>query len=208
MEIKETECGVKVEAEYRSMASTTCEATWLLYLLNDFHVSHDKPVLMYCDNQAALHISVNPVFHERFKHIEADCHIVRNRVLDGTIKIFHVSSRNQLADIFTKAIGVDSFLRLLKRLGVINIFAQSIHYPEYLSQNQKARALLLKESVESKKGCIQDNSKHRNRAEEVSTDQATNTQTNWDNAKLLDLIEAVPYHEHFIHTSEEAMPCG
>ena len=105
------------------MASTTCEATWLLYLLNDLHVSHDKPILMYCDNQAALHISANPVFHERFKHIEADCHIVRNRVLDGTIKTFHVSSRNQLADIFTKALGVDSFLRLLKRLGVINIFA-------------------------------------------------------------------------------------
>ena len=103
---------------------------------------------------------------------------------------------------------MDSFLRLLKRLGVINIFAQSIHYPEYLSQNQEVRALLLKGSVESKKGCTQDNSKHRNRVEEVSTDQATNTQTNWANAKLLDLIEVVPYHEHFIHTSKKAMPRG
>ena len=103
---------------------------------------------------------------------------------------------------------MDSFLRLLKRLGVINIFAQSIHYPEYLSQNQEVRALLLRGSVESKKGCTQDNNKHRNRVEEVSIDQATNTQTDWANVELLDLIEAVPYHEHFIHTSEEAMPCG
>ena len=93
------------EAEYRSMASTTCEVTWLLYLLKDLHVSSDKLVLMYCDNQAALHISAKPFFHERSKHIEADCHIVRNRVLDGTIKTFHVSSRNQLTDIFTKALG-------------------------------------------------------------------------------------------------------
>ena len=191
------------------MASTTCEVTWLLYLLKDLHVSHDKPVLMYCDNQAALHISANPVFHERSKHIEADCHIVRNRVLDGTIKTFHVSSRNQLADIFTIALGVDNFLRQLKRLGVINIFAQSIHYPDYLSQNQEARALLSRGSVEkSKKECTQDKNKHRSRVEEVSTDQATKTQSDWASAELLDLIETVPYHEHFIHTFEEAMPRG
>ena len=82
------------EAEYRSMATTTCDVTWLLYLLKDLHVQHDKPVLLYCDNQAALHIAANPVFHERSKHIEADCHIVRNRVLDGTIKTFHVASKN------------------------------------------------------------------------------------------------------------------
>ena len=135
------------------MASTTCKVLWLLYLLKDLHVSHDRPVLMYCDNQVALHIAANLVFHERSKHIKADCHIVRNRVLDGTIKTFHVNSRNQLADIFTKALGVDNILRLLKRLGVINIFAQTIQYPEYSSQNRVARALILRGSVESKEEC-------------------------------------------------------
>lgn len=111
------------EAEYRSMAITICEVMWLLYLLKDLHVSHDKLVLMYCDNQAILHISANPFFHERAKHIKADCHIVRNKVLDGTIKTFHVTSRYKLAYIFTKALRVDNYLRLLKRLGIINIFS-------------------------------------------------------------------------------------
>lgn len=80
------------KAEYRSMVTTTCEVTWFLYLLKDLHISHEKLVLMYCDNQAALHIFANPVFHEMSKHIDADCHIVRNKVLDGTIKTFYVSS--------------------------------------------------------------------------------------------------------------------
>ena len=102
------------EVEYRFMATTTCELTWILYLLRDLHITHEKPALMYCDNQVALHISANPVFHEMSKHIEADCHIVRDKILDGTIKTFYVSSRNQLADIFTKALGVDNYLRLLR----------------------------------------------------------------------------------------------
>ena len=121
-------CSAK--AKYRSMATTTCEVTWLLYLLRDLHVPHQILVLLYCDNQAALHISTNPVFYERSKHIEVDCHIVRNKILDGTIKTFYVSSRTQLADIFTKAHGVESFLRLLAKLGVINIFSHHIQYPD------------------------------------------------------------------------------
>ena len=145
-------CSAK--AEYRSLATTTCEVTWLLYLLRDLHVPHQKLVLLYCDNQAALHISANPVFYERSKHIEVDCHIVRNKILDGTIKTFYVSSRTQSADIFTKAYGVESFLRLLAKLGVINIFSHHIQYPDSTkeaeeSKEAQARALLLRGSVES-----------------------------------------------------------
>ena len=137
------------EAEYRAMATTSCELTWILHLLQDLHVQHVKPALMYCDNQAALHIAANPVFHERSKHIEADCHVVRNKILEGKLKTFYVSTKDQLADVFTKALGAESFLKLIKRLGVINIFASIVTFPHTSSEKQKTRAVLLRGSVKS-----------------------------------------------------------
>lgn len=69
------------EAEYRSMASTVCELKWLKGILFSLGVSHSNPMELYCNNQVALHIVKNPVFHERTKHIEVDYHFVRDEVL-------------------------------------------------------------------------------------------------------------------------------
>ena len=80
------------EAEYRVMATTTSELIWLQQLLVDFGVSLTSHMLIFCDNQAAIHIASNPTFHERTKHIKIDCHFVRDKVATGFIKLMSIRS--------------------------------------------------------------------------------------------------------------------
>ena len=90
------------EAEYRAMTLATCELVWLKQLLQE--LLDVTQMTLICDNQVALHINSNPVFHERTKHIEIDCHFIREKILSGDIKTEFVNSSDQLTDIFTKSL--------------------------------------------------------------------------------------------------------
>ena len=90
------------EAEYRALADTTCELVWLRWLLADMDAPQPTATPLYCDNRSAIYIAHNDVFYERTKHIEIDCHITRQHLKKGNLKLFSISSADQPADIFTK----------------------------------------------------------------------------------------------------------
>lgn len=90
------------ESEYRAMASAASEVVWTVRLLEELGITNLKPVTLHCDNQSALHIAKNPVFHERTKHIEIDCHFTRDKVMEGLLQLTYLPTQNQLADVLTK----------------------------------------------------------------------------------------------------------
>ena len=111
------------EAEYRAMAHTTYELTWLRMVLQEFGLLTQGLTPLYYDNQAAIHIASNPVFHERTKHIEVDCHFVHSKVESKDIITLFVPSGSQLADIFTKALPKNAIDSICNKLGVIDIYS-------------------------------------------------------------------------------------
>ncbi|GKC17380.1 cysteine-rich receptor-like protein kinase 8 [Tanacetum coccineum] len=109
---------ISTTAEYRVMALTCCEVTWLVSLLKELRIKDLEPVDLYCDNQATLYIAANPVFHARTKHIEVDCQYVRDQLKAGKIKPSYIHTKSQLTDVFTKVVSVDQHTKLLSKLGV------------------------------------------------------------------------------------------
>jgi hypothetical protein len=86
------------------MSSACSEIKWLRGLLGELGVPQLTPTPLYADNTSAIQIAANPVFHERTKHIEVDCHSIHEALVRQEITLPHISTEHQTADIFTKAL--------------------------------------------------------------------------------------------------------
>ncbi|GMI77806.1 hypothetical protein HRI_001449800 [Hibiscus trionum] len=107
------------EAEYRSAASAAQESTWLKQLMEDLHQPTDYQVRLLCDNLSAIRLAENPVFHARTKHIEVHHHYIREKVLEGEIRMEPTKTDEQVADIFTKSLSKPKFEKFREVLGMI-----------------------------------------------------------------------------------------
>jgi len=97
------------EAEYRAVAHAVAESCWLRQLLQELHAPLSSATIVYCDNVSAVYMTANHVHHRRMKHIEIDIHFVRDKVSLGQVRVLHVPSSHQFADIMTKGLPVQLF---------------------------------------------------------------------------------------------------
>jgi hypothetical protein len=106
------------EAEYCAVANGVAEVAWLRQLLAELHCPLSRTTLVYCDNVSALYLSTNPVQHQRTKHVEIDLHFVHDYVAAGAVRVLHVPTTSQFADIFTKGLLSSTFAEFRSSLNI------------------------------------------------------------------------------------------
>lgn len=106
------------EAEYRQLAFTAAEISWLRSMFCDLNLFLQCPKI-WCDNLSAIAIASNPVFHARTKHVEVDYHYVREKVVNKELQVLFVPTADQVADIFTKGLSASRFHFLVSKLPVL-----------------------------------------------------------------------------------------
>jgi len=104
------------------MAHTAYEMMWLKNMLElDFR--QPRPMPMFCDNQSTIYIAQNLIFHERTKHIEVDCYLVKDAWTKKVVSLPFILSSKQLVDLLTKAASPKVFSVLYNKLYMIDIYA-------------------------------------------------------------------------------------
>lgn len=109
------------EAEYVAAAACACQVIWIRGILEELGMKQEDGSVIRCDNTSTIKLSKNPVFHGRCKHIGVRYHFLRDLVGDGTVELQHVGSKEQIADIFTKPLHREVFVKLREKLGVCSL---------------------------------------------------------------------------------------
>nr|CAD41085.2 OSJNBb0011N17.2 [Oryza sativa Japonica Group] len=113
------------EAEYRAMSVSLSELLWLRNLLSELMLPVDTPMKLWCDNKSAISIANNPVQHDRTKHVELDRFFIKEKLDEGVLELEFVMSGGQVADCFTKGLGVKECNSSCDKMGMIDIYHPS-----------------------------------------------------------------------------------
>ncbi|RVW66685.1 Retrovirus-related Pol polyprotein from transposon TNT 1-94 [Vitis vinifera] len=106
------------EAEFVAAASCACQGVWMRRVLEKLGHSQGKCTTVLCDNSSTIKLSKNPVMHGRSKHIDVRFHFLRDLTREGVVELKHCGTQEQVADIMTKPLKLDVFLKLRELLGV------------------------------------------------------------------------------------------
>nr|XP_009783444.1 PREDICTED: uncharacterized protein LOC104232050 [Nicotiana sylvestris] len=194
------------KAEYRSMRQVVAELTLVTHLLDDLSISLSFPVHVFSDSKAAINIARNPVFHEHTKHVELDCHFVRQQFLSGLISLSFVPSSSQLVDLFTKPLSGPSHNSILCKFGVTFL-------PSNLRGDvEKKNSSLSNSSNSSNSASTFPSIDHRNKGKECSIEEEeedTSFQTKQRSSELsrnekdsftqLEFTRGAPSANHMAH---------
>jgi hypothetical protein len=113
------------EAEFVAAASCACQGIWLRSMLSHLRVEQAGSTLIHCDNSSSIKLSKNPIMHGRCKHIDVRYFFLRDLVKDEVFELKHCKTQDQIADVMTKPLKLESFCKFGKLLGVCDLQQKS-----------------------------------------------------------------------------------
>ena len=108
------------EAKYIAAGMACCEAVWLQKLFSELFGHVLDASIILCDNQSGIRLLDNPMFHDRSKHIDTSYHFIRDMVQRGAVRLHHIGTDEQVANILTKSLGKVKFLTFREKLGIVD----------------------------------------------------------------------------------------
>ena len=109
------------EAELVAAASCACQGVWMRRVLEKLGHFQDKCITMLCDNSSTIKLSKNPIMHGRSKHIDVRFHFLRDLTRDGVIELKHCVTQGQGANIMTKPLKLNAFIKLRESMGMCGV---------------------------------------------------------------------------------------
>jgi hypothetical protein len=107
------------EAEFVAASACACQCVWLRYVLNHMKIGSNDRTVIKCDNSSSIKLSINPIMHGRCKHIDVRFHYLRDLVKDEVIMLEYCKTRDQVADLMTKPLKLESFCKFRSKLGMM-----------------------------------------------------------------------------------------